>query len=55
MLIFGTVFHIQMREEGLVHGETIFPVSLTLITAFILLAIGVAAIANMEFHVGPFG
>jgi putative membrane protein len=64
MLILGIVFHIQymiglrrlwqsMREEGLVHGETIFPVSLTLITAFILLAIGVAAIASMEFQVGP--
>ncbi len=66
MLIFGIVFHIQymiglrrlrksMSEEGLVHGETIFPVSLTLITAFILLAIGVAAFVSMEFQVGPFG
>jgi putative membrane protein len=66
MLIFGIVFHTQyiiglrrlrqsMREEGLVHGETIFLVSLTLITGFVLLAIGVAAIASMEFQVGSFG
>jgi putative membrane protein len=66
MLILGIVFHIQymialrrlrqsMREEGLVHGETIFPASLTLITALILLAIGVAAFVSMQFQVGPFG
>lgn len=66
MLIFGIAFHIQymiglrrlrksMSEEGLVHGETIFPVSLTLITAFILLAIGIVAFVSMEFQVGPFG
>jgi len=30
-------------------------VSLILITAFIPLAIGVAAIAGMEFQIGPFG
>jgi hypothetical protein len=29
-------------------------VSLTLITAFILLAIGIAAIVSMLFQVGPF-
>ena len=66
MLIFGIAYHVQymfglrrlresMREEGLIHGETVFPVSLTLITAVLLLAIGVAAIASMEFQIGPFG
>jgi putative membrane protein len=43
-----------MREEGLVHGETTFPFSLTLITALVLLLIGVAAIFSMAFRVGPF-
>jgi putative membrane protein len=43
-----------MRTEGLVHGESGFPVSLTLITALILLIIGVGAIMSMAFHVGPF-
>ncbi len=66
MLAFGIVFHVQfmlglrklrhsMREDGLIHGETVFPVSLTLITAFLLLLVGLAAIVSMEFQVGPFG
>ena len=32
-----------------------FPASLTLITAVILLLIGIAAIVSMVFHIGPFG
>jgi putative membrane protein len=66
MLIIGIIYHIQfmlglrqlrdsMRREGLVHGESVFPVSLTLITAVVLLIIGVAAIVSMAFQVGPFG
>jgi len=65
MLIFGIVYHVQymrelrqmrksMQEEELIRGETVFPVSLTLITALILLAIGLAAMISMVFHVGPF-
>ena len=65
MLVFGIVYHVQfmlglrhlresMRAEGLIHGESTFPVSLTLITALILLVIGIAAIASMAFQVGPF-
>src|SRR6516164_9209037 len=66
MLIFGIIYHIQfmlglrqlresMRNDGLLHGESVFPVSLTLITALVLLIIGVAAIVSMMFQVGPFG
>ena len=66
MLLFGLVYHLQfmvglrrlresMRTEGLIHGETVFPVSLTMITAFLLLLVGVAAFVSMEFQVGPFG
>ena len=65
MLVIGIIYHVQfmmglrhlrelMREEGLIHGETIFPVSFTLVTALVLLLIGVAAIMSMVFHVGPF-
>jgi putative membrane protein len=65
MLIFGIAYHVQymrglrqlrvsMTEEGLIRGETVFPVSLTLITAFALLAIGIAATVSMALHVGPF-
>jgi putative membrane protein len=66
MLVGGIVYHLQfmlhLREqrtamvaEGLVHGESKFPPSLTLITALILLLIGVVAIVSMVFRVGPFG
>jgi putative membrane protein len=65
MLVIGIVYHMQfmmglrhlreeMREEGLIHGETIFPVSFTLVTALVLLLIGIAAIMSLVFHVGPF-
>jgi putative membrane protein len=65
MLIGGIVYHLQfmiqlrdqrqaMMEAGLVHGESKFPVSLTLLTALILLLIGVFAIVSMVFNVGPF-
>jgi len=65
MLVIGIVYHIQfmvglrnereaMKTEGLVHGESQFPPSFTLITAFLLLAIGIVASISMIFNVGPF-
>ena len=41
-------------RKGSSTARAVFPVSLTLITALILLVIGVAAILSMAFHVGPF-
>jgi putative membrane protein len=66
MLLLGIVYHLQfmrglrhqraeMIAEGLVHGESGFPPSLTLLTALVLLTIGVLAIVSMVFHIGPFG
>ncbi|WP_247779321.1 DUF202 domain-containing protein [Bradyrhizobium sp. 170] len=66
MLIGGIAYHLQfmghlreerkaMTEAGLIHAQSSFPVSLTLITAAILLFIGIAAIVSMVFQVGPFG
>jgi putative membrane protein len=66
MLVIGIVYHVQfmvglrherqaMKAAGLVHAESHFPVSLTLVTAIILLLIGVAAILSMVFQAGPFG
>jgi putative membrane protein len=66
MLVLGIVYHVQfmlglrhvrddMREQGLIHGESLFPVSLTLIVAVALLLIGVAAIVSMIFNAGPLG
>jgi inner membrane protein YidH len=60
MLILGIVYHVQfmlglrktresMIADGLIHGESRFPTSLTLIIAVILLVIGVAAISSMLF------
>src|SRR5215207_9002277 len=46
---------IAMLVIGIVYRESHFPVSLTLITAIVLLVIGVAAIVSMIFQVGPFG
>ena len=66
MLILGIIYHLQfmlglraqrkqMKEEGLVHAESGFPASLTLITEVSLLVIGFGAIISMVFRVGPFG
>jgi inner membrane protein YidH len=65
MLAVGVGYHVafmlslrrqreQMKVEGLVHAESPFPVSLTLIVALLLLAIGLLAIASMVFKAGPF-
>jgi putative membrane protein len=66
MLVFGIVYHVQfmlglrqvrgdMIESGLIHGESKYPPSFTLITAVLLLLIGVMAIMSMVFNIGPFG
>ena len=66
MLAVGIAYHIafmiglrrqreQMKEVQLIHAESHFPVSLTLLVSFLLLLIGVFAIASMVFDVGPFG
>ena len=66
MLIGGIFYHVQfmmhlrgqraaMMADGLVLGESKFPLSLTLITACLLLLIGIFAIISMVFQVGPFG
>jgi putative membrane protein len=66
MLIGGIIYHLQfmlhlremrktMTDAGLIHGQSSFPVSLTLITAIVLLFVGIAAIVSMLFQVGPFG
>ena len=44
----------QLRQDGLVHAESGFPVSLTLIVAVALLVVGVFAIISMVFRAGPF-
>ena len=66
MLVLGIGYHIafmielrhrreEMKREGLVHAESGFPASLTLIVAIALLAIGIVAAVSMTFNAGPFG
>jgi uncharacterized membrane protein YidH (DUF202 family) len=66
MLVLGVIYHVQfmlglrriradMVAQGLVHGESRFPPSLTLITALVLLVFGVLAIVSMVFQIWPFG
>ena len=66
MLLLGIGYHIafmlglrrlrqDMKLEGLIHGESRFPASMTLIVALALLLIGILAIGSMAFDIGPFG
>jgi putative membrane protein len=66
MLVVGIGYHVwfmvglrreraAMKADGLVRAESHFPVSLTLMVALALLAIGFMAIVSMVFHMGPFG
>ena len=65
MLILGIGYHVafmlglrrereQLKAEGLVHAESGFPTSMTLIVAILLLLLGLMAIASMTFNVGLF-
>ena len=60
----GVTFHIQfmvqlrrqreaMTREGLIHGQSGFPLSFTLLVALLLLLLGVAAVVSITFHAGP--
>jgi putative membrane protein len=66
MLIVGIGYHIffmiglrrertALKADGLIHAESQFPPSLTLMVALALLVIGFFAIANMAYQIGPFG
>ena len=65
MLVVGIIYHIQfmlglrkvrrgMHDEALIHAESGFPVSFTLLVAVLLLAIGLIALVSLTFQVGPF-
>jgi putative membrane protein len=66
MLVVGIGYHVSfmlglrrerqaMKADGLIHAESQYPLSLTLMVALVLLAIGILAISSMVFNVGPFG
>ena len=64
MLVVGILYQLQfmrglrhlrdeMKVEGLIHGESKFPVSYTMIVAVLLLILGLSAMASMVFRIGP--
>lgn len=66
MLVLGIIYHlhymrtlraerIAMTQEGLIHGESPYPVSLTLLIALVMLTLGILAIISMTTHIEPFG
>ena len=66
VLVLGIVYHVMfmsglrkqreaMAGEGLIHAQSQFPPSMTLVAAVLLLLVGLAAIANMVFHVSLLG
>jgi uncharacterized membrane protein YidH (DUF202 family) len=65
MTVAGILYHVQfmlglrrerhrMCVDGLVHGESRFPFSFTLLVALLLLALGMIALTSLTFHIGPF-
>jgi putative membrane protein len=65
MLVLGIAYHVRFAmhlrverhhlvRDGLIHGELEYPISLTLVSAVVLLSIGLVAIFGMVVRVGPF-
>jgi putative membrane protein len=46
---------VAMVAEKLIHGESPYPLSLTLVMSILLLLVGLTAIAGMVMRTGPFG
>lgn len=66
ILALGIVYHLifmiglrnergSMKSAELIHAESLFPVSVTLITALLLFFLGIFAAVGMIFRIGPFG
>ncbi|BDU16635.1 DUF202 domain-containing protein [Lysobacter auxotrophicus] len=65
VLMMGIVYHIWfmlalrkqrggLRTSGLIHGESPFPPSMTLVAAFLILALGLLTSISMIYHIGPY-
>jgi putative membrane protein len=65
VLLLGTLYHyrymVQLRrqraqfiERGYLPGTSSFPISMSLVAAFLLLLVGLAAILSIMLRVGPF-
>jgi uncharacterized membrane protein YidH (DUF202 family) len=65
MTVIGIAYHVRfmiglrrerqdMCDEGLIHAQSGFPVSYTLLVALMILALGLLALTSLTFNVGPF-
>jgi putative membrane protein len=65
VLLMGIIYHAWfmlalrkeregMRASGILHGESPFPPSMTLVVALLILGLGVATAISMIYRVGPF-
>jgi putative membrane protein len=65
MLAFGIWYHAdfmlglrrerrRMTEQGLIHGESRYPVSVTFVVAALLFMVALLTTASMLFHIGPY-
>ena len=65
VLVLGTAYHfqymVQLRRQraefielGYLRGKSAFPLSMSLVAAFLLLLVGLAAILSIMLRVGPF-
>lgn len=65
MIVAGILFHVQfmlglrrqreaMQRDHLIHAESKFPMSYTLVVAILLLLVGIGAIVSVAAHRGPF-
>ncbi|MDH5833563.1 YidH family protein [Luteimonas kalidii] len=65
MLLIGIVYHLWfmyalrrqrrvMVGDEMLHGQSPFPPSMTLVTAVLLFALGIAAFISMILRIGPF-
>ena len=65
VLLAGVAYHsrymVQLRrqrsefiERGYLRGKSAFPISMSLVTSFLLLLVGLAAILSIMLRVGPF-
>ena len=66
LLVLGIVYHLHymrsLRNErdamlaaGLIHAESPYPISATLVVAVLMLILGILAIVSMTANIGPFG
>jgi putative membrane protein len=64
MVVVGIIYHLQFMwqlrktrsgsaDSGLIHAESKFPVSFTLLVAIALLFVGFAAVASITLKAGP--